>query len=295
MFACQRGEEVELCLVHTVGTRGDDESFHPWVSQRFDVAFPQQWQRGISVAVGLEIGHIAHRLTPGLEASALLSRALLCYGGEDSYLLPAGRTRLCFPDSRDPDFGFRRLLWEDLGGRRALFLQLLDDLDENQPAAPQLQQIISRKVFRGDERWKEYFVTMPEILSSVRLSGAEVADPMGEWVFRTEKRLIRMNHPDDILLLSRTQTSSVSREYYSYVLFLKARQQDLPVFYHADYTEASEKYAWFEDIHGAHIRILYRNPDGTRWRCLAYREEDSSSVFDGSLEEMLDYIRESSK
>ena len=232
---------------------------------------------------------------PGLEASALLSRALLCYGGEDSYLLPAGRTRLCFPDSRDPDFGFRRLLWEDLGGRRALFLQLLDDLDENQPAAPQLQQIISRKVFRGDERWKEYFVTMPEILSSVRLSGAEVADPMGEWVFRTEKRLIRMNHPDDILLLSRTQTSSVSREYYSYVLFLKARQQDLPVFYHADYTEASEKYAWFEDIHGAHIRILYRNPDGTRWRCLAYREEDSSSVFDGSLEEMLDYIRESSK
>ena len=112
---------------------------------------------------------------------------------------------------------------------------------------------------------------------------------------RAEKRFIRMNHPDDILLLSRTQTGSVSREYYSYVLFLKARKRGLPVFYHADYTESSEKYAWFEDSNGARIRILYRNPDGTRWRCLAYREEDSSSVFDGSLEEMLDYIRESSR
>ena len=232
---------------------------------------------------------------PELERSALLRRALLCYGGEECYLLPSGRTRLCFLDSTDRDFGFRRLLWEDNDGRRALFLRLMDDLDEKQPAAPQLQRIISRKMFRDGERWKEYFVTMPEILSSVRLSGAEAADPMGEWVFRTEKRFIRMNHPDDILLLSRTQTGSVSREYYSYVLFLKARKRGLPVFYHADYTESSEKYAWFEDSNGARIRILYRNPDGTRWRCLAYREEDPAPVFGGSLEETLDYIRESSR
>ena len=192
---------------------------------------------------------------PELEQSSLLRRALLCYGGEECYLLPSGRTRLCFLDSKDRDFGFRRLLWEENDGRRALFLQLLDDLDEKQPAAPQLQRIISRKVFRGAERWKEY----------------------------------------DILLLSRTQTSSVSREYYSYVLFLKARQQGLQVYYHSDYTEASEKYAWFEASGGTRIRILYRNPDGTRWRFLAYREEDPAPFFDGSLEEMLDYIRESSK
>ena len=234
-------------------------------------------------------------IRPELEESALLRRALLCYGGEGSYLLPSGKTRLCFLDSTDWELGFRHLLWEENEGRRALFLELLDDLDERQPAAPLLQQIISRKVFRGAERWKEYFVTMPEILSSVRLFGAEAADPMGEWVFQSEKRFIRMNHPDDILLLSRTQTSSVSREYYSYVLFLKAREQGLPVFYHADYTEASEKYAWFEASDGTRIRILYRNPDGTRWRSLAYREEDPAPVFDGSLEEMLDYIRETLK
>ena len=228
---------------------------------------------------------------PELEQSALLQRALLCYGGQGSYLLPSGKTRLCFLDSTDRDFGFRRLLWEENDGRRTLFLQLLDDLDETQPAAPQLQRIISRKVFRGDERWKEYFVTMPGILSSVRLFDVEAADPMGEWVFQTEKRFIRMNHPDDILLLSRTQTSSVSREYYSYVLFLKARQRTLPVYYHADYTEASEKYAWFEDSNGERVRILYRNPDGTHWRFLAYRGEDPAPVFSGNLEQMLDYIR----
>ena len=228
---------------------------------------------------------------PELEATALLRRALLCYGGQSSYLLPPGRPRQCFLDNTDRELGFRRLLWDENEGRRATLLQLLDDLDERQPAAPQLQRIISQKVFRGSERWKEYFITMPELLSSVRLRGDSAADPMGQWVFQTEKRLIRMNHPDDILLLSRTQTSSVSREYYSYVLFLKARQQALQVFYHADYTEASEKYAWFEDNHGAQIRILYRNPDGTHWRFLAYREEDSAPVFDGNLEEMLDYIR----
>ena len=228
---------------------------------------------------------------PELEQSALLRRALLCYGGQGSYLLPSGKTRLCFLDSTDRDFGFHRLLWEENDGRRTLFLQLLDDLDETQPAAPQLQRIISRKVFRGDERWKEYFVTMPGILSSVRLFDVEAADPMGEWVFQTEKRFIRMNHPDDILLLSRTQTSSVSREYYSYVLFLKARQRTLPVYYHADYTEASEKYAWFEDSNGERVRILYQNPDGTHWRFLAYRGEDPAPVFSGNLEQMLDYIR----
>ena len=118
---------------------------------------------------------------------------------------------------------------------------------------------------------------------------------MGEWVFQTEKRFIRMNHPDDILLLSRTQTSSVSREYYTYVLFLKARSQGLLVHYHADYTEGSEKYAWFEDLRGASIRILYRNPDGTYWRFLTYGEDDPAPVFDGSLEETLDFIRENSK
>ena len=228
---------------------------------------------------------------PELEVSALLRRALLCYGGQSSFLLPPGRTRQCFLDNTDSELGFRRLLWDENDGKRALLLQLLDELDETRPVVAQLQEIISRKVFRGRERWKEYFVTMPEILSSVRLRGAEAADPMGEWVFQTEKRWIRMNHPDDILLLSRTQTSSVSREYYTYVLFLKARQQGLPVYYHADYTESSEKYAWIEDSHGSQIRILYQNPDGTHWRFHAYREEDPAPVFDGSLEEMLDYIR----
>lgn len=232
-----------------------------------------------------------HGIRPELDEAALLRRALLCYGGENSYLLPVGRTRLCFLDNTDPEHGFRRLLWDGNGGRRALLMQLLDDLDEKQPAAPQLQRIISQKVFTGSERWKEYLVHMPEILSSVRLFGPDVADPMREWVFQTEKRYIRMNHPDDILLLSRTQTSSVGREYYSYVLFLKARDLGLPVYYHADYTESSEKYAWFDSVHGVRIRILYRNPDGSLWRFLAYPEDSSVPLFAGDLDEMLDYIR----
>ncbi len=43
---------------------------------------------------------------------------------------------------------------------------------------------------------------------------------------------------------------------------------------------------------GARIRVLYRNPDGTRWRFLAYRGEDTAPVFEGGLDEMLAYIRD---
>ena len=227
---------------------------------------------------------------PELEKDALLRRALLCYGGEDSYLLPPGRARQSFLDNADRDFGFRRLFRDGNSGRRAVLKQLLDDLDESRSAAPQLRDIIRRKTFRGAERWKEYFVTMPEILSSVRSGGGDRADPMGEWVFQTEQRFIRRNSADDILLLSRTQTSSVSREYYSYVLFLKARQRGLPVYYHADYTDSAEKYAWFESPAEGRVRILYRNPDGKGWRYVALRENDREVLYDGTLEEMLDDI-----
>ena len=229
---------------------------------------------------------------PELEKDALLRRALLCYGGADSYLLPPGRARQCFLDSTDRDMGFRRLLRDSNEGRRLVVKQLLDDLDETRPAAPQLREIIARKVFTGEERWKEYFVTMPEILCSVLSSGADSADPMGEWVFRNEQRYIRRRSQDDILLLSRTHTSSVSREYYSYVLFLKARKQGLPVSYHADYTESSEKYAWFENREGERIRVLYRNPDASGWRFLARREGEDERRCEGSQEEMLRYIRD---
>ena len=227
---------------------------------------------------------------PELERESLLRRALLCYGGEDSYLLPPGKPRQCFLDNTDRDVGFRRLFRDDNSGRRAVLKQLLDDLDETQSAAPQLQEIIRRKAFRGGERWKEYLVTMPEIFNSVRSRGADAADPMGEWVFQTEQRFICRNHADDILLLSRSQTRSVNREYYTYVLFLKARQRGFPVFYHADYTGSAEKYAWFESDTEGRIRILYRNPDGKGWRYMARREKDSFAVSEGNLKTMLEYI-----
>ena len=229
---------------------------------------------------------------PELEEAALLRRALLCFGGEDSFLLPPGKPRQCFLDSTDRDVGFRRLLWDACGGRRDALRQLLDALDESCPVQPQLHAIINRTLFHGEERWKEYLVTMPEILSSVRTSGAACLDPMHEWVFQTDQRFIRRNSADDILLLSRTQTSSVSREYYSYVLFLKARQLGMPVYYHADYTESSEKYAWFVSHTGEQIRLLYCSRGGADWCYRAQTAEDCRHLCKGSLEEMLEYIRE---
>lgn len=230
-----------------------------------------------------------------LEESEILRRALLCFGGENSYLLPPGRTRQCFLDNMDRDVGFRRLMRDDHDGRRETLRELMDDLREEEPVVPQLQSIIERKTFSGTERWKEYLVSMPEILCSVRSMETSKPDPEGQWIFQSEQRYIRRNHADDILLLSRTQTSSINREYYSYVLFLKARKRGLKVHYHADYTDSSEKYAWFINLAGEPVSVSYRNPDQGFWRFVARREEDFEVLFEGNMREMLDWVRENTE
>lgn len=232
-----------------------------------------------------------------IEDKALFRRALLCYGKNDSYMLPPGKARQSFLDNTDRDFGFRRLLRDDNNGKRTILKELMDDIVSDQPITDQLQKIIDEKTtFDGEERWKKYFIKIPEILESLYANGENVKDPQGEWVFMSSQRFVRKNNADDILLLTRTQTNSINRELYSYVLFLKAQEKNLPVYYHADYTDSAEKYAYFDNNQGKRVHVVYRKrDDDSGYFYIAKNSDDTEIIYYDTLDGMLDYVEKTVK
>ena len=225
-----------------------------------------------------------------IEADALFRRALLCYGGKGSYLLPPGGTKLSFLDNTDRDFGFKRLLRDTNEGKRKLLKKLMDDIDTEKPICEQLQTIIDQKNFDDKDRWKQYFIKMPEILGCIEPGGFGKRDPQGEWVFMNPRRFIRKNSDDDILLLTKTQTNSVNRELYSYVLFLKARKNGLRVYYKADYSDGAEKYAYYKDHQDEQIQIVYRKKPHVGYCYIAKKTDGSEVIYFENLDQMLDYV-----
>lgn len=225
-----------------------------------------------------------------LEENSLFRRALLCYGGNNSYMLPVGKPVQCFLDNTDRDYSFKRLLRDDNGGKRDLLKQLMDDIDLNRPISEQLQEIISQKTFNEEDRWKRYIVSMPEILDCISGNTEDKKDPQGDWLFCTTRRFIRKNSSDDILLLTKTQTSSINRELYSYVLFLKARKRGLKLNYAATSSDNTDKYAWYTNNEGEVIHVLYKNKSNKGY-CYIARKEDGTERYNNKDQDlMLDYI-----
>lgn len=225
-----------------------------------------------------------------LEENSLFRRALLCYGDNDSYMLPVGKPVQCFLDNTDRDYSFKRLLRDDNGGKRDLLKQLMDDIDLNRPISEQLQEIISQKTFNEEDRWKRYFVSMPEILDCISGNTENKKDPQGDWLFCTPRRFIRKNSSDDILLLTKTQTSSINRELYSYVLFLKARKMGLKLNYAATSSDNADKYAWYTNNEGEVIHVLYKNKANKGYCYIARKEDGTERYINKDLDLMLDYI-----
>lgn len=230
-----------------------------------------------------------------LEKDALFRRALLCYGGEDSYMLPPGKVRQSFLDNTDRDFSFKRLLRDDNSGKRNYLKELMDDITTDKPVKEQLQEIIDRKSFDESERWKQYFVKMPEILDCVSGKESGKRDPMGKWVFEVSQRYIRRNSNDDILLLTRSQTSSINRELYSYVLFLEARKKGLNVFYYADCTDNAEKYAYYNNKQNERIQIVYKHKEDVGYAYIVTKNDNIELIYYNTLEQILDYVEKTVK
>lgn len=230
-----------------------------------------------------------------LEDQSLFRRALLCYGGGNSYMLPPGKSIQSFLDNTDRDVGFRRLLRDENGGKRSLLKQLMDDINTTDPIIEQLNRIAECKTFDEEERWKQYFVKMPEIMDSLAWDESK-RDPDGQWVFAIPQRYIRRNNNDDILILTRTQTNSINRELYSYVLFLEARKKGLKVKYHADYTDGAEKYAVYTNKQDKEIHIVYKNnADISKYVFMAKEIDDTEVIYYETMDGMLDYLEKTIK
>lgn len=225
-----------------------------------------------------------------IEDGALFRRALLCYGGKDSYMLPPGKAIQSFLDNTDRDHGFKRLLRDDNENKRGYLKELMDDIVIDRPICAQLEEIIDRKTFNDEDRWKRYFIKIPEILDCVSTNDESRKDPQGNWVFAIPRRFIRMNTGDDILLLTKTQTNSINRELYSYVLFLRARQQGLKVNYNAEYTDNTEKYAYYDNKQDEQIQVVYKNKDGVGYCYIAKKTDDTELIYYVDLNGMLDYV-----
>ena len=225
-----------------------------------------------------------------IEDKALFRRALLCYGGKYSYMLPPGKARQSFLDNTDRDFGFKRLLRDDNSGKRAYLKELMDDFEVDKPICDQLQEIIDRKTFDDEDRWKRYFVKMPEILECIYTNDDSKRDPQGKWVFAIPQRFIRRNSSDDILLLTRSQTNSINRELYSYVLFLKARQQGLKVNYNEEYTDNAEKFAYYVNKQDEQIQVVYKNKENVGYCYIAKKTDDTELIYYEDLDGILDYV-----
>lgn len=230
-----------------------------------------------------------------LEEAAIFRRALLCYGGKDSYLLPPGKARQSFLDNKDRDYGFQRLLRDDNDGKRGYLKDLMDDISVDRPVIEQLEEIIDRKTFDEEDRWKQYFIKMPEILNSIRSNVEGKRDPLGQWVFTHPQRFIRKNSNDDILLLTLKQTNSINRELYSYVLFLKARHKGMNVSYKAEYTDNAEKYAFYENNQGEQIHVVYKYKENYGYCFIAKKMDDTEIIFYDTLDGILDYIEKTIK
>lgn len=230
-----------------------------------------------------------------LENKSLLRRALLCYGGGDSYMLPPGKSIQSFLDNTDRDVGFKRLLRDNNGGKRNILKNLMDDINTTDSIADQLNRIIEQKSFAEEDRWKQYFITMPEIIDSLARDESK-RDPDGQWVFAIPQRYIRKNNNDDILLLTRTQTNSINRELYSYVLFLEARKKNLDVKYHADYTDGAEKYAVYTNKQEKEIHIAYKKKAAiNKYVFIAKEIDDTEIIYYESMDGILDYIEKTIK
>jgi len=225
-----------------------------------------------------------------LEEQALLRRSLLCYGGNDSYMLPPGKDIQSFLDSFDRDYGFKRLLRDDNNGKRKIFKELLDDIDVNKNLGQQLSSVIDNMTYTDNNRWKKYFIEMPEILDCMG-PNENRKDPSGKYIFGNPQRFISRHNCDEILILERTSTRSNNRELYSYVLYLMAIADNVKMDYHATFTESAEKYASYTDGQDDIVQVLYQK-DESDDKYKYFAKKDGIVLFRGDLNQMMYYIKQ---
>ena len=229
------------------------------------------------------------------EEDSIFRRALLKFGQDNSYLLIKEGLNYSFLINTHRDYGFRRLLRDNNNGKRDLFKQFLDSVDVNQNVdqiKSQMEDLITSFTSHNENSWKYYFLTMPQILDCVEGKGNP--DPSGDYVFKStgqEGRFINMKNKNEILLCEGQSTRSMNREFYSYVLYLKAKELGYNVDYVKDFTETAEKYLSFISRNNEQINITYGKDLNSSSYMFFAKKNGTNDYMNPDLESVLNYIQ----
>lgn len=229
------------------------------------------------------------------EEESIFRRALLTFGQENSYLLIKEGLNYSFLNNTHRDYSFRRLLRDDNNGKRKFFKQFLDSVDVNQNVdqiKAKMEDLITSFTSHNKSSWKYYFLTMPQILDCVEVKGNP--DPSGDYVFKSagqEGRFINMKNKNEILLCEGQSTRSMNREFYSYVLYLKAKELGYNVGYVKDFTETAEKYLSFTSRNNEKISITYGKDLNSSSYMFFAKKNGINDYMNSDLESVLNYIQ----
>lgn len=218
-----------------------------------------------------------------LEKDALFIRALLCYGGDNSYLLNYGAQGRCFLINSHRDFSFRRLLRDDNAGKRDYFKQLLDNITLSSTPVENLTTIINNASFDNTSKWKEIFVQDPELLTSIDSYDTN-------FVFSNRMRFIYFINKDEIILLRRKQTNSTNRELFSYELYLEAKRQGFSVSYQSATSESGDRFLHFIGKDSKQRQIVYEKKSETESYAFSVKV-NNVTVLTGNFDTILSYIK----
>lgn len=194
----------------------------------------------------------------------LWQRALLSKG--DYLLLTANGRNKSFLTNDDRDTSWKRLLRDDTHKRD--YLQLLFDDIEVQSVEQDLQTIIDSY---NIENWRLYFIKRPRILNVCGY-----------------KKFIRFDNENDILLLEKSQTNGLHREYYTYALKVHLEDLGNQVLYTS--SNSVDYWKYISGLNGKKVSIVYSTVN-SQWQ---YRFRLAESQYeDFSCEEdLINYLKE---
>jgi hypothetical protein len=154
----------------------------------------------------------------------IFERALLSIG---DYLLDKGYNYSFGINGRERDISWKRLLRDNNESRG--YLRELFDAIKPESVKADLKRIINKAKIND---WRKHFVEFPELISVCGKS-----------------RFIRYNGDEEILLLEKTQTNGLHREYYTYALKVKLEKMGNNVSYQPDYSIDYDKYIYHINKH----------------------------------------------
>ncbi|CAH0346765.1 DUF262 domain-containing protein [Bacillus sp. CECT 9360] len=190
----------------------------------------------------------------------LWRRALLCKG---DYLLRKSRN-LSFVVDSDRDVSWKRLLRDK--DKRRFVKELFDEIDINNIEKSLLQIIEISTV----SDWRKYFIRYPKILQACG-----------------QKRFIRKENENNILLLNSSTTGGYCKEYYTFALYQELTKDNiLPPYVE---TRGVDYYKYIELINNdANIEITYNLVDN-KW-CYLVEGNGIENDFD-TQEDVINYLK----